>query len=557
MIQENKKDTAKIHAMISKACDETRGAIEGHEFKQYVLGVLFYRFMSESLTAYLNGYEYLSDEEAESNRSKIVSEKGFFIRPSELLKNICKKADEYTDLSDVLASIFKKIDNESGRALKGVFAAMDVNSNKLGATAEERNDRLNKLIKAINDLPLNFNDAYTDVLGDAYEYIIKMYSSQAGRSGGEFYTPPEVSELVAKIAVAGKTNINSAYDPTCGSGSLLLKLNKFSRVGSFYGQEINTPSHAICRVNMLLNGVHHNNFWIALGDTLTKPNKFTNEDGSQIKFNVIVSNPPYSLKWSGDAKPALVNDERFSPAGVIAPKSRADLAFIMHCMHSLEEDGTAVIVVGQGVLFRGGAEQKIREYLIKNNYVDAVIQLPANLFYSTTISTNILVLKKNRDTKEVMFIDASNQFIKEKGKNKLTPENINSVLDLYNNRKVVKNLSYLASYEELKTNQFDLAPASYRKIIADNKEIKSIKEIEQEALNRREKLKEIWNKFDKALFNAKQFLNSGDEYATKLINGKVNYLDNGIKELEKDTIPPTEEIRKAVFSSLLSKETTN
>lgn len=399
-----------LHRTIWQIANDLRGSVDGWDFKAYVLGMLFYRFISENLTSYLNQAEHdagnadfdyagISDEMAELGREETVREKGFYILPSELFANVRMRAREDSNLNETLSRVFQNIENSAkGTAseddLRGLFDDIDVNSNKLGPTVGKRNELLVKILDAIGDLRLGtFTDNTIDAFGDAYEYLMTMYASSAGKSGGEFFTPQEVSELLARIAVAGKTEVNKVYDPACGSGSLLLKFAKVLgeenvRLG-FFGQEINLTTYNLCRINMFLHNINYERFDIAHGDTLTDPKHWDDEP-----FDAIVSNPPYSIRWAGDSNPLLINDPRFSPAGILAPKSKADLAFTMHILSWLSTSGTAAIVEFPGVLYRGGAEAKIRKYLLENNYIDTVIQLPPDLFFGTTIATCIIVLKK-------------------------------------------------------------------------------------------------------------------------------------------------------------------
>ena len=436
-------ERAELHKTIWRIANDLRGSVDGWDFKSYVLGMLFYRFISENLAGYVNrgehaagdpnfDYAMLPDADAEEARRGLVAEKGFFIWPSELFENVREHAPRDENLNETLERVFGNIEasavgTDSESDLKGLFDDLDVNSSKLGNTVAKRNEKLVKLLDAIGDLPLgNFEDHTIDLFGDAYEYLMQMYASQAGKSGGEYYTPQEVSEVLARIAVAGKKRVNKVYDPACGSGSLLLKFAKVlgkDNVGGFFGQEINLTTYNLARINMFLHDVNFEDFNIAHGDTLTDPQHWDDEP-----FEAIVSNPPYSIKWDGDANPLLINDERFAPAGVLAPKSKADLAFTMHMLSWLAVNGTAAIVEFPGVLYRGGAEQKIRKYLIDNNYVDAVIQLPPDLFFGTTIATCVIVLKKSKKDNSVLFVDASAEFKRLGNKNKLTPVNQENIL---------------------------------------------------------------------------------------------------------------------------------
>lgn len=467
---------AELHKTIWRIANDLRGSVDGWDFKSYVLGMLFYRFISENLTAYINkgehaagaadfDYAHLTDDQAEFGRAETVAEKGFYILPSDLFQNVRRSAPRDANLNETLERVFKDIEGsalgtDSEDDLKGLFDDLDVNSSKLGNTVAKRNEKLVKLLEAIGDLPLgNFEDNSIDLFGDAYEYLMQMYASQAGKSGGEYYTPQEVSEVLAKITVVGKTRVNKVYDPAAGSGSLLLKFAKVlgrENVGGFFGQEINLTTYNLARINMFLHEVNYENFNLAHGDTLIDPHHWDDEP-----FEAIVSNPPYSIRWEGDANPLLINDERFAPAGVLAPKSKADLAFTMHMLSWLAVNGTAAIVEYPGVLYRGGAEQKIRKYLIDNNYVDAVIQLPPDLFFGTTIATCIIVLKKSKTDNSVLFIDASAEFKRLGNKNKLLPEHQQQILETFINRADVDHLAKLVPNEGIAANDYNIAVSSY------------------------------------------------------------------------------------------------
>ena len=467
---------AEVHKTIWRIANDLRGSVDGWDFKSYVLGVLFYRFISENLADYINqqeraagdadfDYAQLSDSAAEVGRAVTVAEKGFYILPSELFDNVRHRASRDENLNETLERVFKNIEGSAVGAdseddLKGLFDDLDVNSSKLGNTVAKRNEKLVKLLDAIGDLPLgNFEDNSIDLFGDAYEYLMQMYASQAGKSGGEYYTPQEVSEILAKITVVGKTRVNKVYDPAAGSGSLLLKFAKVlgkDNVGEFVGQEINLTTYNLARINMFLHDVNYEKFDIAHGDTLMDPQHWEQEP-----FEAIVSNPPYSIKWDGDANPLLINDARFAPAGVLAPKSKAALAFTMHILPWLAVNGTAAIVEFPGVLYRGGAERKIRKYLVDNNYVDAVIQLPADLFFGTTIATCIIVLKKSKTDSSVLFIDASAEFKRTGSKNKLTTENQQHILDTFVNRADVDYVAKVVTNEAIGENDYNIAVSSY------------------------------------------------------------------------------------------------
>ncbi|MFT4217729.1 MAG: type I restriction-modification system subunit M [Micropruina sp.] len=485
---------AELHKTIWRIANDLRGSVDGWDFKTYVLGTLFYRFISENLTSYVNrgeheagnlefDYPLLSNREAEVARTELVAEKGFFIYPSELFQNVRERAPRDANLNETLERVFNNIEasavgTDSEDDLKGLFDDLDVNSSKLGNTVARRNEKLVKLLDAIGDLPLgDFEDNAIDLFGDAYEYLMQMYASQAGKSGGEYYTPQEVSEVLAKITVVGKTRVNKVYDPAAGSGSLLLKFAKVlgrDNVGGFFGQEINLTTYNLARINMFLHDVNYEKFNIAHGDTLTDPQHWDDEP-----FEAIVSNPPYSIKWEGDANPLLINDERYAPAGVLAPKSKADLAFTMHILSWLAVNGTAAIVEFPGVLYRGGAERKIRQYLIDNNYVDAVIQLPPDLFFGTTIATCIIVLKKSKTDNAVLFIDASAEFTRVGNKNKLLPRHQQHILDTFTTREDVDHVATLVPNEDIAANDYNIAVSSYV-VREDTREVIDIRALNAE-----------------------------------------------------------------------------
>ena len=486
------QERAELHRTIWQIANDLRGSVDGWDFKQYVLGMLFYRFISENLSSYINtnepeldfDYAKLSDKEAEFGRADTVKEKGFYILPSELFGNVAKNAKNDANLNETLATIFRGIENSakgtvSEDDLKGLFDDLDVNSNKLGSTVEKRNQQLIKLLVAINSLRLgDYANNNIDAFGDAYEYLMQMYASNAGKSGGEYYTPQEVSELLAQISTVGKTEVNKVYDPACGSGSLLLKFAKVLgkenvRMG-FYGQEINLTTYNLCRINMFLHDINYNHFDIAHGDTLTDPNHWDDEP-----FDAIVSNPPYSIKWEGKNNPIFINDPRFSPAGVLAPPSKADLAFTMHILSWLSTSGTAAIVEFPGVLYRGGAEQKIRKYLIDNNYIDAVIQLPPDLFFGTTIATCIIIVKKSKTDNKTLFIDASAEFVRGGNKNKLSEKNRTRILEAYTHREDSEYFAQLVSNQAIGENDYNIAVSSYVEQ-EDTREVVNIKKLNQE-----------------------------------------------------------------------------
>ena len=514
----NKKEIEReeLHKTIWKIANELRGSVDGWDFKQYVLGLLFYRFISENIENYVNEnqrkagmsnfkYRDISDEEALLGKSQILEEKGFFILPSELFCNIRKGADKNENLNVVISNVFNNIESSArGTAseddVKGLFDDFTID-NKLGNTVDERNKKLVKLLNAIGDLNFgNYEENKIDLFGDAYEYLMTMYASNAGKSGGEFFTPQEVGELLAKIVIMDKKSVNKVYDPACGSGGLLLKfakiLGKENVREGFFGQEINLTTYNLARINMFLHNINYNKFSIERGDTLIHPSHWNDEP-----FDAIVSNPPYSIKWAGKSNPILINDERFAPAGVLAPESKADLAFTMHMLSWLSPIGTAAIVEFPGVLYRGGAEQKIRKYMIDNNFVDTIIQLPSDLFFGTPIATCILVLKKNKSDNNILFVDASNECVRNTNKNKLSDENINNIINLLKERKTVDNKSYLATYEEIKDNDYNISVNSYLKSnIEDNTiDIEEVNRKLAEIVPRQQKIREELEKIIKEL----------------------------------------------------------
>ncbi len=494
MSDNKEQERAELHRTIWAIANELRGSIDGWDFKSFVLGMLFYRYISENLTNYINkgeiqagnlGFDYskITDEMAEGIRTDIVKTKGFFILPSELFVNVKAIAKNDVNLNETLEKIFANIENstkgtDSESDFKGLFDDLDVNSNKLGDTVAKRNDKLVKLLNGIDSMKAgNYQDNSIDAFGDAYEYLMGMYASSAGKSGGEFYTPQEVSELLTKITLVGKTEVNKVYDPACGSGSLLLNfakiLGKDNIRQGFYGQEKNPTTFNLCRINMFLHDIDYDKFDIACDDTLINPQHWDDEP-----FDAIVSNPPYSIKWEGSDNPLLINDARFSPAGVLAPKSKADLAFIMHSLSWLSTNGTAAIVCFPGILYRGGAEKKIRQYLIDNNYIDSIIQLPSNLFFGTSIATCIMVLKKSKKENSTLFIDASNECLKVTNNNKLTEKNISNIIESYTNRKDEDYISLVVDNEEIAKQDYSLSVSSYVEK-EDTREVINITELNE------------------------------------------------------------------------------
>jgi type I restriction-modification system, M subunit len=485
----NTKQREELQAAIWKIANEVRGAVDGWDFKQFVLGTLFYRFISENFVLFMEDgdesidYTHWPDEQlSQEIIHSVTKDKGYFIYPSQLFSNIAKNANTNPNLNTDLAAIFTAIEGsangyDSEHDIKGLFADFDTTSNRLGNTVEEKNRRLAAVIKGVESLDFgNFEDNEIDLFGDAYEFLISNYAANAGKSGGEFFTPQNVSNLIARLATYGKTTVNKIYDPACGSGSLLLQAKKlfgeyFSEEG-FFGQEINHTTYNLARMNMFLHNINYVKFDIALGDTLLHP-----QYGDQKPFDAIVSNPPYSVNWVGSDDPTLINDDRFAPAGVLAPKSKADFAFVLHSLNYLSPRGRAAIICFPGIFYRGGAEQKIRKYLVDNNFVESVISLPPNLFYGTSIAVNILVLSKHKTEPKTQFIDASgeNFFKKETNNNVLLPEHTDRILDIFGNKEEVQYVATLVDNAQIAENDYNLSVSSYveaedkREIIDINK----------------------------------------------------------------------------------------
>ena len=488
------QERAELHKTIWKIANDLRGSVDGWEFKAYVLGSIFYRFISENICDYFNqrmhdlgytdfNYVDMPDDQALGGKNDAVQTKGFFMLPSQLFQNVVKNCEKDENLNERLTAIFRSIEasavgTPSEDDLRGLFSDFTVDSASLGSTVIKRNQLLAKVLQTVAQMELGskYNNTDNDTFGDTYEFLMQMYASQAGKSGGEFFTPQQVSELLARLASHNNPNINKVYDPACGSGSLLLKFAK--TIGKenpnlkYFGQEINPTTYNLCRINMFLHNVNYDNFDIRLEDTLLKPQHM-----DDAPFDAIVSNPPYSLKWEGKDNTILINDERYAPAGVLAPKSAADLAFTMHMLWHLSEQGTAAIVEFPGVLYRGGDEKKIRQYLIKNNFVDTVIQLPANLFFGVGIATCIIVLKKSAKTDaSVLFIDASKLFQKDGNKNVLLPEHQDKIMELFTNRKDEQYLAKLVKNDDILENDANLSVSSYVEQ-EDTREVIDIKEV--------------------------------------------------------------------------------
>ena len=471
------------------------GLVSEWDFKSYVLVTMFYRYISENITDYINegeraagdtdfDYAKLSDEEAESARDDLVQEKGFFILPSELFCNVRARAKNDENLNETLERVFIHIEgsakgSESEDDFAGLFDDFDVNSKSIGETVAQRNKVIVMLLDGVAKMPLYNTDGLNpDLFGDAYEYLMGMYAANAGKKGGQYFTPADVSVLLTRLGTIGKTTLNKVYDPACGSGSLLLKaakiLGKENIRQGFYGQEIDLTTFNLCRINMFLHDIGFDKFDIVRGDTLLAPQHWDDEP-----FDLIVSNPPFSVPWEGDNNPLLINDPRYSPAGVLAPKSKGDMAFIMHSLSWLSTSGTAAIVCFPGIMYRGGAEKKIRKYLIENNYIDSVIQLPSNLFLNVTISVDIMMLRKNKTDNRVLFVDASGQFVKATKNNSLSEKNITTIVDAVSKREEQEHFAHLASFDEVKENDFNLSVSTYVEQ-EDTREVIDIKKLNAE-----------------------------------------------------------------------------
>lgn len=557
MNNKKEREREELHKTIWKIANELRGSVDGWDFKQYVLGLLFYRFISENIENYVNEnqrkagitdfqYRNISDEEALLGKSQILDEKGFFILPSELFCNIRKGADKNENLNVVISNVFNNIESSargsaSENDVKGLFDDFTID-NKLGNTVDERNEKLVKLLNAIGDLNFgDYEDNNIDLFGDAYEFLMTMYASSAGKSGGEFFTPQEVGELLARIVIMDKTSVNKVYDPACGSGGLLLKfakiLGKENVREGFFGQEINLTTYNLARINMFLHDINYNKFNIIRDDTLIHPAHWDDEP-----FDAIVSNPPYSINWPGKSNPLLINDERFLPAGVLAPESYADLAFTMHMLSWLSGDGTAAIVEFPGVLYRPHAEQKIRKYLVDNNFIDSIIQLPSALFFGTPIATCILILKKNKRDTNILFIDASDEFVTNNNrmknatnKNKLSDENINRIYELYKNRESVENKALLVPYSDIVDNDYNLTIKLYldNGIVIDEMDIDEINSNIKESLNNQSQIREdLVDKLNHINLMINDKLKTCS-FESKKLEDVVNILDNQRRPISK------------------------
>ena len=483
---------AALQRQIWAIANDVRGAVDGWDFKQYVLGTLFYRFISENFIDYITGgdssvnYAAMADSDPNIAAAKddAIKTKGYFIRPSDLFVNVAKNANSNDSLNTDLAHIFADIEASasgypSERDIKGLFADFDTTSNRLGNTVKDKNTRLAAVLKGVAELDFgDFADNQIDLFGDAYEFLISNYAANAGKSGGEFFTPQHVSKLIAQLAMHKQTSVNKIYDPACGSGSLLLQAKKhFDQhliEDGFFGQEINHTTYNLARMNMFLHNVNYDKFNIQLGNTLTEPHF-----GDDKPFDAIVSNPPYSVKWIGSDDPTLINDDRFAPAGVLAPKSKADFAFVLHALSYLSSKGRAAIVCFPGIFYRGGAEQKIRQYLVDNNYVETVISLAPNLFYGTTIAVNILVLAKNKKDTTTQFIDASGLFKKETNNNVLLDSHIEQIMAVFDSKANVDHFARSVPFEDVVAKEYNLSVSSYVDA-KDNREVIEIAKLNAE-----------------------------------------------------------------------------
>lgn len=482
---------AELQRQIWQIANDVRGSVDGWDFKQYVLGTLFYRFISENFTRYIEGgddsvnYAALNDNDIISDiKEDAIRTKGYFIYPGELFINVAANANTNEHLNRDLAEIFESIESSangypSEPDIKGLFADFDVKSNRLGNTVKEKNTRLAAVLKGVAGLNLgHFENNQIDLFGDAYEFLISNYAANAGKSGGEFFTPQHVSKLIAQLVMHKQASVNKIYDPACGSGSLLLQAKKQFDAHiieeGFFGQEINHTTYNLARMNMFLHNINYDNFSIMLGNTLTAPHF-----GDEKPFDAIVSNPPYSVKWTGSDDPTLINDERFAPAGVLAPKSKADFAFVLHALSYLSGKGRAAIVCFPGIFYRGGAEQKIRQYLVDNNYIETVISLAPNLFFGTSIAVNILVLSKHKADTRVQFIDASGLFKKATNNNILTDEHIENIMQVFDSKDDTEHFARSVPFEAIRENDYNLSVSSYVEA-RDNREVVDIVQLNAE-----------------------------------------------------------------------------
>lgn len=492
---------ATLQRQIWQIANEVRGAVDGWDFKQYVLGTLFYRFISENFASYMKGDETINYLELADKvitpaiKDDAIKTKGYFIYPSQLFANVIKNTHNNESLNTDLAKIFSEIEKSaigylSENDIKGLFADFDTTSNRLGNTVKDKNTRLTAVLKGVAELEFgDFSGSQIDLFGDAYEFLISNYAANAGKSGGEFFTPQNVSQLIAQLAMHKQETVNKIYDPACGSGSLLLQAKKHFDAHiieeGFFGQELNHTTYNLARMNMFLHNINYNKFEIKLGDTLLQPHF-----GNSKLFDAIVSNPPYSVKWIGSDDPTLINDDRFAPAGVLAPKSKADFAFVLHALSYLSSKGRAAIVCFPGIFYRGGAEQKIRQYLVDNNYVETIISLASNLFYGTSIAVTILVLAKNKKDTNTQFIDASGLFKKETNNNVLTEDNISQIMQVFDSKENILHFARSVPYAEIVAKDYNLSVSSYVEA-KDSREAVDITKLNAEIKNTVNKISQL------------------------------------------------------------------
>ena len=506
-----------LHRRIWQIANDVRGSVDGWDFKQFVLGTLFYRFISENFARYMEGgdesinYAELPDEVITPDiKDDAIKSKGYFIYPSQLFANVAKHAASNDNLNTDLKAIFEAIESSangypSERDIKGLFADFDTTSTRLGNTVPEKNRRLAAVIRGVGELNFaNFEESEIDLFGDAYEFLISNYAANAGKSGGEFFTPQNVSKLISRLALHNQTRVNKIYDPACGSGSLLLQAKKHFDSHlieeGFFGQEINHTTYNLARMNMFLHNINYDKFDIALGDTLTNP-----QFGDEKPFDAIVSNPPYSVTWIGADDPTLINDERFAPAGVLAPKSKADFAFVLHALHYLSAKGRAAIVCFPGIFYRGGAEQKIRKYLVDNNFVETVIALPPNLFYGTSIAVNILVLSKSKIDTRTQFINASGEefFRKVTNNNVLEEQHIEKIVGLFDRKEDVPHVAQCVDNSVIAENDYNLSVSAYVEARDDREQI-DIAELNREIAQTVEKINRLRTEIDNIISEIEQ-----------------------------------------------------
>ncbi|EGR0264253.1 type I restriction-modification system subunit M [Vibrio cholerae] len=514
---------AALQRQIWAIANKVRGAVDGWDFKQYVLGTLFYRFISENFRAYIEAgdesinYAELPDSVVTPDiKDDAIKTKGYFLYPSELFENLVKDAHNNPSLNIELADVFKAIEASasgypSENDIKGLFADFDTTSNRLGNTVKDKNSRLAEVLKGVAELDLgDLHNSDFDMFGDAYEFLISSYAANAGKSGGEYFTPQHVSKLIAQLALHNQTSVNKIYDPACGSGSLLLQATK--HVGpyvieeGFFGQEINHTTYNLARMNMFLHNINYDKFNIQLGNTLTDPHF-----GGDKPFDAIVSNPPYSVKWIGADDPTLINDDRFAPAGVLAPKSKADFAFVLHALSYLSSKGRAAIVCFPGIFYRGGAEQKIRKYLVDNNFVETVISLAPNLFYGTTIAVNILVLAKNKTTTDTQFIDASGLFKKETNNNVLTDDHIKQIIGVFDSKENIEHFARTVPFERVVENDYNLSVSSYVQA-KETREVVDINQLNIELKTTVDKITQLRKDIDAIVAQIESDENEGEEH---------------------------------------------